>query len=469
MARRGDRDRGAVAVGRDERAHGGHQRQSRLLAQHLVDERQHARGPRVEAGGHAGRVAHQRGQGGRLDALAGHVAEHDQVAALDRQDVVEVAAHVGVALAGLVSRARLPARQLGQALRQQARLQRVRHALLRRVQARVLHRGGGAQREVLDEAEVVLVEAAAALGRDQRDHAERLVAEPHRHGHGRAHAQLADQPQVLLVPRGALDQLLRDLRVELGRPAAQDRRHAGRSVRVGRVAAPQVVRHLDLARVDVGDRDLVRLAVLVDHLDAAPVGEPGDDHARHALERLLVVERGGEELARLGQEPLAQLGVLGLGDVLDDVDGQPLAPGIDVERGLGQQPQRLARVAPHAAGQQRGLVLAGHEAAARQVLEPHRRAVLARDVEALRQLAGLRGQHVVDVLGAQQADRRVVDVDRLTALVVHGHGLAERSENAVEPRLRAAQLDRQALVGAASAVARSRARAATTASAAKAV
>ena len=120
--------------------------------------------------------------------------------------------------------------------------------------------------------------------------------------------------------------------------------------------------------------------------------------------------------------------------------------GIGVERGLGQQPHRLARVAPHAAGQQRGLVLAGHEPAARQVLEPHRRAVLARDVEALRQLAGLGGQHVIDVLGAQQGDRGVVDVDRLAALVVHGDGLAERSEDAVEPRLRAAQLDRQVLV-----------------------
>ena len=218
-----------VAVGLHQRAHRGHQRQPRLLAQHLVDEREHARRARVEAGGHPRRVAHQRGQRGRLDALAGHVAEHDEMAGGDGQDVVEVAADVGAALARLVRRVGLPAGQLGQALRQQARLQRVRDALLRRVQARVLDGGGGAQRQVLGEREIVLVEHAPALRRHERDHAERLVADAHRHRHRRAHAELADQ--LAGAPRRAAAASIsssRDLRVQLGRAAAQDRRHAGR-------------------------------------------------------------------------------------------------------------------------------------------------------------------------------------------------------------------------------------------------
>ena len=53
-------------------------------------------------------------------------------------------------------------------------------------------------------------------------------------------------------------------------------------------------------------------AVLVRQVDGAPVGEPRDGELGHALERLAVIEARGEQLAGLGEEALAQLGLFGL-------------------------------------------------------------------------------------------------------------------------------------------------------------
>ena len=62
-------------------------------------------------------------------------------------------------------------------------------------------------------------------------------------------------------------------------------------------------------------------------VDRAPVGQAGHDQLRDAPQRLLVVQRGGERHAGLGEEALAQLGLLGLGHVLDHADRHQLAVG----------------------------------------------------------------------------------------------------------------------------------------------
>ena len=167
---------------------------------------------------------------------------------------------------------------------------------------------------------------------------------------------------------------------------------------------------------------------------------------RDTLERLLVVERGREQLAGVGEEALAKLGVLGVGDVLDDVDRQPLAGRLARERRLGEHPVRLAGVVAEAAGEQRRPLLATEQAAAGEVVERDRRAVLVGHREVLGQLAGRRGHHLLDAPATQQVGRGLVGVDGLAALVVHGHRLAECAEDAVEPRLRGVEVVGQRLV-----------------------
>ena len=355
-----------------------------------------AAGPRVEARRGAHGVAHERGERGGGDALAGHVAEeHEVAAAVGGHDVVEVAADLGALLAGLVGRGAAPAGQLRQALGQQAGLERVRDADLRLVQARVLDRGRGAQREILREREVVVAEAAAAVGGDQRERAERLLS-PTRIG-----TTITERMPIARIASscsGSVDRLLEhlvgDVAEQLGRAAAQDRGHAGRGVRVRRVAAAQILGHRDLGRVGVGERDLLDAALAVRQVDGAPVRQPRHGELRDALQRLLVVERGGEQLPGLGEEALAQLGLLGVRDVLDDVDRE-VAPLILEQRRLGQQPVGAPGLAVDAAREQRGRGLAGHEAAAGEVLDLDRRAVLLGDREAGRELAGARGGDVV--------------------------------------------------------------------------
>ena len=81
--------------------------------------------------------------GGRVDAVAHHVAEHDrEPAVVEREEVVDVAADVD-ARRRLVDVAELEARQLGRRARQQRALHRVRERLLLLVQAGVVDRERG--------------------------------------------------------------------------------------------------------------------------------------------------------------------------------------------------------------------------------------------------------------------------------------------------------------------------------------
>ena len=108
----------------------------------------------VEAGRGLRRVAHERRERGRVDALARDVAEQHHRAVADLEEVVEVAADGVAAARGAVGGRRAKARELGQAARQQAVLQRLGGARLLAEEARVLDGRARAQREVLDEREV---------------------------------------------------------------------------------------------------------------------------------------------------------------------------------------------------------------------------------------------------------------------------------------------------------------------------
>ena len=167
----------------------------------------------------------------------------------------------------------------------------------------------GAARELDRQCEVGFRVRRVRLGRDQRQRAQRPAPRNQRHADGRLQPELVDDPpQLLVVADRLVQQLLREFGEEFGLPGAQHVRHSRRRVRVGRVAVLQLVGPAHLVRVLVRDREPLDLAVRADHVDRAPVGKARDAQLRDLPEGVVVVERRGEQLARLGEKghPLPQ-------------------------------------------------------------------------------------------------------------------------------------------------------------------
>ena len=114
------------------------------------------------------------------------------------------------------------------------------------------------------------------------------------------------------VPRLGDEARFGDGRVDPGAAAAQDIPDGVALVGgEDRVAALKFGGRLGQGRVAVDDRQAVEVAVRPEQIDDAPIGEEGHGQPRYPLQFGLVVERGGEDLARLGQEgqpPLRRLG-----------------------------------------------------------------------------------------------------------------------------------------------------------------
>jgi hypothetical protein len=92
-----------------------------------------------------------------------------------------------------------------------------------------------------------------------------------------------------------------------------------------------------------------------------------------------------------------------------------------------------------ALGEERWRGLAAQDAVAGQLLDRHRAAVGVADVEAVRELAGRGGEHGVHVREAEELGRRLIGVRHPALGVLHGDGLGQRPEDAVEPALRRGQ------------------------------
>ena len=192
----------------------------------------------------------------------------------------------------------------------------------------------------------------------------------------------------------------------------------------------------------MGDGDRADEAAVVRDRDAAPVGQIRDGELGDPLERLLVVERGSEDLARLGQQARAQLGTLHDRHVLDDVDdAREGTLGVRDRRDLVQQPALLAGRADDVAHELGWHVaLAVHEGAHRQLVDRHALAVLVEDVVARHQVAGLRRVELRRIVDAEHGERRAVGVQRATVEAHDGDGIVERAERDPELALGVAQV-----------------------------
>ena len=175
---------------------------------------------------------------------------------------------------------------------------------------RVVDGGGGAGRQLLREREVVVPEAPAALGRGEGDRAERTPACDERDRHQRVNVEpVEDLRQLRMLGARGSDHLGGHLRQELRLARAQHRRHAARRIRVRGHALADLPGPADLLRVGMRHREPLDRAVACEHVDRAPVGQLRHDERGEVDERLLVLERRGEERARLGEErqPLLRL------------------------------------------------------------------------------------------------------------------------------------------------------------------
>jgi hypothetical protein len=130
-----------------------------------------------------------------------------------------------------------------------------------------------------------------------------------RDGDRGAEAELPDDLEQAFVTLRSLDEeLVRELRDELGRHRPDDVRHAHWLVGVGWVLLPQSLGPCDAIGVLVRDGEPLDRAVRPDHVHGAPGRHLGDGEPCELRKCRLVVERRAEELACVREEshPLPQ-------------------------------------------------------------------------------------------------------------------------------------------------------------------
>ena len=154
--------------------------------------------------------------------------------------------------------------------------------------------------QLLGRGEVGLTEAALRRRADEREVADDATARPQRHGHRRAEAQRAQELQLLLVLRDRLQHRVRDLGLQVGDAGADHLGGADRGRRIERAAAVVLARAGQQVGVGGLDRGAGDAPVRLQQLDEAPVGEPRDGEPRDHPQRLVVVERAGQQRGDLG-------------------------------------------------------------------------------------------------------------------------------------------------------------------------
>ena len=289
----------------------------------------------------ADRVPRDRGDRGGVRTGATDVADHDRpTSIIEREDVVEVAAHIGRGARRPVPHGDAGAVDVRQARRQQRRLERAGDGALLVGQPGVLERLGDPTGDRAPQRDVVVVELTPRLGADELDRADDPTLRPHRHRDDAGQLQVvhdgreARPPASLSATRSmarSTDSAL-SFGNELDLAGTDHRRHAARRVGIVREAAQQLLRPGDLGRITVGDLDFGSAGTLGDEVDGAPVSELGHGGGGDVPHQLAVVGGGErrivetvEELQPFTLEPLAVGDPFGVPDPAFGFDLQLLA------------------------------------------------------------------------------------------------------------------------------------------------
>ena len=218
-----------------------------------------------------------RGKAG--DRLGGRIPEPDDPVAVDHEDAV---ADVG-------ENERRP------------------RALLRlAVQSRVVDREPRAPGDLLGERQVGIGVPPSGLRPGERDRSDDVASRDHRQRHRRARPELLHQLVVPLVASGRLQRRGVEVVEDHWPPLAEGNRRRLRRIERRDVRAAQLLERAPALLATGRDRHAVDLVAL-EHVHDAPVRERRQGEAGHALQRVVVVERGGERAARVGQETLLLL------------------------------------------------------------------------------------------------------------------------------------------------------------------
>ena len=276
---------------------------------------------------------------------------------------------------------------------------------------RVVDRERGAPGDLVRELEVGRAEPAARLTRPKGDRAEQAPACLERDDDVRNRAEGLVEREVLLVDRGAGQRGVAGVLDEVRLAAPHDLAHRVGLVRLGRVTAPELAQQLRALVVAVGDHYLPQGGVLVERIDDAVVGDPRDEQPRQIGQGRLVVQRRGEQRARLGEKVEPSFGVALLGDVSEDVDHElDAAVGRQDRRRTDDRPAlvtaRKQAVAEH------GLLgrAADESAPVGQFVGLKRPAVFAENLEAFDELRSGEGEHLLSRLETAQPSSGVIRV-----------------------------------------------------------
>ena len=88
----------------------------------------------------------------------------------------------------------------------------------------------------------------------------------------------------------AIERFGRDVRHEDRLAGPHDLERSGRLVRVVGVFVEQLADERDLGGIDVGDRERTQLAIGVEQVDRAPIGDPRDGQVGQVTDRLVVAQ-----------------------------------------------------------------------------------------------------------------------------------------------------------------------------------
>ena len=298
-------------------------------------------------------------------------------------------------------------------------------------QTRIVDGERRAPRDLVRELEIVLAEAATGLARAQRDRPEQPASRLERHDDVGHRVQRVIEREMLLVDGGVGKRTGPRVLEQERLTARQHLRHRMRRVRLRRVPAPQLAQQLLPLGIPVRDHHLPQARfVLADRVHDAVVGDPRDEQLPEVGERRLVVERGGKERARLGQEADARLGAPLVGDVMEDVDHEVHLARLVQERCRTEDGPALVAARKDAIAEHGLLRRAlGEREPVRQFVDRHQRAVLADDLEPLEQLRPREVEQLVARLHAADPCGGVVREDEPAVGALSGDPVCDAPED----------------------------------------